>query len=45
MMYDLLGRKLCMRLNGLLCCVLCVIILWYMLPVLLSNAITETVFG
>jgi hypothetical protein len=45
MMYDLLGRKLCMRLNGVLCCALCVVILWYMIPVLASNVITETVMG
>jgi hypothetical protein len=40
MLYRLLGPKLCAKLSGFLCCILCVLLLYYLVPIVLGNAIT-----
>ena len=45
MMYDLLGPKLCRRLSGVFCCILCVLIVWSLIPVVIGNVVTAPFTG
>ena len=45
MLYQLLGPKLCARLSGAVCCVLCVLLLWYLIPIVMGNVITAPITG
>ena len=43
MMAQLLGPKLCKKLMGILCVIICVCVLYYMLPVVFANVITSPI--
>ena len=43
--YNLLGPKLCGRLYAVLCAAVCVLMLWYLIPILVGNAITAPLTG
>jgi len=45
MLYQLLGPKLCARLSGAICCVLGVLLLWYLIPIVMGNVITAPITG
>lgn len=45
MAYDVLGPKLCGRLSGLLCLIVCVLVLWGLIPVLIGNVVTAPITG
>jgi len=45
MFYQLLGPKLCKRLVGFLACLICIVLLYYMLPVIFGNVITSPFTG
>ena len=45
MMYRLLGPKLCGRLSAFICCILFILLLWYLIPIIIGNVITAPVTG
>ena len=45
LMYDLLGPRLCAKIGGALCCVVCLLLAWYLTPVIIGNVITEVTIG
>ena len=45
MMFRLLGPKLCRRISCVLCSFLCVLVLYYMVPVIFANVVTGNVGG
>ena len=41
MFYQLLGPKLCARLTGCLCCLVCILLAYYITPVIAGNVISQ----
>ena len=41
----LLGRKLCARLTGLIGSIVCLLLLWYLIPIVMGNLITAPITG
>lgn len=41
MFYQLLGPKLCARLSGFLCCLVCILLAYYITPVVAGNIVSQ----